>query len=199
MLLWNMPYRLLDLIGVVLSSRFAPLSSRRAMGRYTSVQTYTDQDAKVATISYSAETSVESKTPNDLAVKTSDEKSHTDAKNKDGKFHFNRVDNVLGSSAGAGSGEFHVYRASRRREMERVARMEKEHHQKIEEDEFEKKRAKNLEEFEGRIQKKAKRRRLRKVRAKSRLVENLAQSDPVGCTKKHADQPTQFEEKCSTN
>jgi len=36
------------------------------------------------------------------------------------------VANVQGSSAGAGSGEFHVYKASRRREYERVRLMEEE-------------------------------------------------------------------------
>ena len=34
--------------------------------------------------------------------------------------------NVQGSSAGAGSGEFHVYKASRRREYERLKIMEEE-------------------------------------------------------------------------
>lgn len=34
--------------------------------------------------------------------------------------------NVQGSSAGAGSGEFHVYKASRRREYERLKMMEDE-------------------------------------------------------------------------
>lgn len=34
--------------------------------------------------------------------------------------------NVQGSSAGAGSGEFHVYKASRRREYERLALLEEE-------------------------------------------------------------------------
>ncbi|PVH80254.1 DUF1168-domain-containing protein, partial [Cadophora sp. DSE1049] len=36
------------------------------------------------------------------------------------------VQNVQGSSAGAGSGEFHVYKASRRREYERLRGMDEE-------------------------------------------------------------------------
>src|ERR1700744_3308042 len=36
------------------------------------------------------------------------------------------VTNVQGSSAGAGSGEFHVYKAGRRREMERLRVMQEE-------------------------------------------------------------------------
>lgn len=36
------------------------------------------------------------------------------------------IKNVMGSSAGAGSGEFHIYKHSRRREFERLKLMEEE-------------------------------------------------------------------------
>ncbi|KAF9697677.1 hypothetical protein EKO04_004134 [Ascochyta lentis] len=46
------------------------------------------------------------------------------------------VANVQGSSAGAGSGEFHVYKASRRREYERLRAMDDEVRKEEEEKEF---------------------------------------------------------------
>ena len=50
------------------------------------------------------------------------------------------VANVQGSSAGAGSGEFHVYKASRRREYERVKMMDEEMAREKADEAFEKKR-----------------------------------------------------------
>lgn len=47
------------------------------------------------------------------------------------------VANVQGSSAGAGSGEFHVYKASRRREYERLRAMDEEVAKEKEEEEWE--------------------------------------------------------------
>lgn len=38
-----------------------------------------------------------------------------------------RMYHTMGSNAGAGSGEFHTYRHSRRREQERLARIEEDH------------------------------------------------------------------------
>lgn len=51
------------------------------------------------------------------------------------------VTNVQGSSAGAGSGEFHVYKASRRREYERLRAMDDEVRREKDQDEFEKEKA----------------------------------------------------------
>lgn len=50
------------------------------------------------------------------------------------------VANVQGSSAGAGSGEFHVYKASRRREYERLRAMDEEKEKEEGDAEFERRR-----------------------------------------------------------
>lgn len=50
------------------------------------------------------------------------------------------VTNVQGSSAGAGSGEFHVYKASRRREYERLRLMDEEVAREKEREDFERAR-----------------------------------------------------------
>lgn len=50
------------------------------------------------------------------------------------------VANVQGSSAGAGSGEFHVYKASRRREYERLRMMQSEVDKEKHDEEWEKER-----------------------------------------------------------
>ncbi|KAI9706145.1 MAG: hypothetical protein M1812_008254 [Candelaria pacifica] len=83
------------------------------------------------------------------------------------------VANVQGSSAGAGSGEFHVYKASRRREYERIKQMDEEVRQEQGNEEFEKnqeklrkldakKTAKNQKKRERKVQKKAKKAKAKK-------------------------------------
>ncbi|KAI0853669.1 hypothetical protein F5Y00DRAFT_57164 [Daldinia vernicosa] len=74
------------------------------------------------------------------------------------------VTNVQGSSAGAGSGEFHVYKASRRREYERLRRMDEEVSQEKAKEEFEKSR----EERERRDDEKTRKNRERREKAKAR-------------------------------
>ncbi|EEY65892.1 uncharacterized protein PITG_03422 [Phytophthora infestans T30-4] len=137
------------------------------MGRYTSVQTFSDQDAQGAAVAYDATSS---------AATTSATSSDT----KDGKLHVNRVENVSGSSAGAGSGDFHTYRASRRREMERVAAMEQRYKENKEQQEFEAKRKRNAEEFEAKMHKRAEKRRRRKERAKARDLDGEDEEKTTG-------------------
>lgn len=74
------------------------------------------------------------------------------------------VTNVQGSSAGAGSGEFHVYKASRRREYERLRLMDEEVRVEKATEEFEKTR----EELERRDEEKTRRNREKREKMKAR-------------------------------
>jgi hypothetical protein len=72
------------------------------------------------------------------------------------------VSNVQGSSAGAGSGEFHVYKASRRREYERLRAMDEEVKKEEDEQDF----AKRKEELEKKDKEKTEKNRLKREKAK---------------------------------
>jgi hypothetical protein len=77
------------------------------------------------------------------------------------------VANVQGSSAGAGSGEFHVYKASRRREYERLRAMEGEAAAERAQAEFEKERAERERRDEERTRKnREKREKMKNRKAK---------------------------------
>lgn len=68
------------------------------------------------------------------------------------------VANVQGSSAGAGSGEFHVYKAARRREYERIRLMEEESLREEQDEEWYKQQEANRAKDEGKLSKNQKRR-----------------------------------------
>lgn len=74
------------------------------------------------------------------------------------------VANVQGSSAGAGSGEFHVYKASRRREYERLKLMDEETRKEKEKEEFENKQ----EELRKRDDAKTQKNKAKREKAKAR-------------------------------
>ncbi|KAL5121569.1 hypothetical protein ACEQ8H_000641 [Pleosporales sp. CAS-2024a] len=74
------------------------------------------------------------------------------------------VANVQGSSAGAGSGEFHVYKASRRREYERLRIMDEE----VKREEDEKRARERREELEKKDREKTDKNRLKREKARLR-------------------------------
>ncbi|KAI9856728.1 MAG: hypothetical protein M1813_008765 [Trichoglossum hirsutum] len=88
------------------------------------------------------------------------------------------VANVQGSSAGAGSGEFHVYKASRRREYERLRVMDEEVKREKEKGEFERRREELRKLDEAKTNKnKAKRDKKKARKMKAKGVTGGDQSD----------------------
>ncbi|TFY60523.1 hypothetical protein EVG20_g7384 [Dentipellis fragilis] len=76
--------------------------------------------------------------------------------------------NVQGSSAGAGSGEFHVYKASRRREYERLKAMEDSTAKEQEIQEFEARKRQRDEEAEAKTAKNRAKRQKKKGKSKTK-------------------------------
>ncbi|WEW54973.1 hypothetical protein PRK78_000400 [Emydomyces testavorans] len=90
------------------------------------------------------------------------------------------VANVQGSSAGAGSGEFHVYKASRRREYERVRLMEEELKKERANEEFERRREETRRRDEERTEKNRKKREKRKAAKTKKATGNAITTKEEG-------------------
>jgi len=116
------------------------------MGRYTTIQAYADNNPCMRSVKYEAAAGEQSQTKH---VKPE------------------KVDNPYGSTAGAGSGEFHVYRHARSREMERMKNIDKEQKENVLELEFRSIVEKNKVIQEGRTEKRRNKRK-RQMEAKKR-------------------------------
>ncbi|KAJ8572395.1 hypothetical protein K7X08_008906 [Anisodus acutangulus] len=79
-----------------------------------------------------------------------------------------RVSNTSGSSAGSGSGDFHQYRQMRRREQDRLARMDADYQRRKEIAEFNLRKEEKLKVAEERTAKKRAKRQKKKQRKKEK-------------------------------
>ncbi|XP_072969915.1 uncharacterized protein [Typha angustifolia] len=84
-----------------------------------------------------------------------------------------RVSNTSGSSAGSGSGDFHQYRQMRRKEQDRITRMDKDYQRRKEIAEFTMRREERLKAAEERTAKK----RLKRQKKKQRKKEKKSKTD----------------------
>ncbi|XP_028781168.1 PRKR-interacting protein 1-like [Neltuma alba] len=84
-----------------------------------------------------------------------------------------RVSNTSGSSAGSGSGDFHQYRQMRRKEQDRLARMEVDYQKRKELAEFTMRREERLKAAEERTAKK----RLKRQKKRQRKKEKKSKSN----------------------
>ncbi|GMJ12831.1 hypothetical protein HRI_004952300 [Hibiscus trionum] len=86
-----------------------------------------------------------------------------------------RVNNTSGSSAGSGSGDFHQYRQMRRKEQDRLARMDADYQTRKEVAEFNMRREERLKAAEERTAKKRLKRQKKKQRKKEKKVKTSAE------------------------
>ena len=126
------------------------------MGRYTTIQAYADNNPQQRVVDYAQATG---------------QKEGTDASASAaaarGPVVHEKVDNPYGSTAGAGSGEFHVYRHARAREMARWKKINEVEAEKKADEEFNKKLEDDTNE-EARKTEKRRRKRERQKEAKRR-------------------------------
>jgi hypothetical protein len=121
------------------------------MGRYSSVQTYSDQQNTRST-------------------------TYEQERATGGALQTEKVYNPYGSTAGAGSGEFHIYRHARAREQQRLKELDEAEQEQTEDVEFQKKVQEWKSEEEKRLEKKRKKRareKAAKLRKKNLILSGV--------------------------
>ena len=139
------------------------------MGRYTSVQTFTNKDEKLEpSQSVPGDTSTRPESHEAIpptAPKEASSSRETLKTTSDRQF---KVNNTMGSSAGSNSGDFHCYRASRQREETRISLMKEKHEHMERQVAFQAKLDHNKTQQERLTQKRAEKRQRKKQLAKER-------------------------------
>ncbi|KAF5725566.1 PRKR-interacting protein 1-like [Tripterygium wilfordii] len=105
-----------------------------------------------------------------------------------------RVNNTSGSSAGSGSGDFHQYRQMRRKEQDRLARMDVDYQKKKEIAEFNMRREERLKAAEERTAKK----RLKRQKKRNRKKEKKTQLN-AGGEEHQNEEPSEDEDDLDNN
>eukprot|EP00536_Pseudo-nitzschia_multiseries_P017868 jgi/Psemu1/161269/gw1.1889.10.1 len=131
------------------------------MGRFTSVQIVSDNNSNNRTITYEQAKGGSSNTDNNNAD------NNSNSNNSSNKLVTEKVVNPYGSTSGAGSGEFHVYRHARARELARWNALDEDAKRTRELREFEEKRSADRNEAETKASKN-RRKRQREKDAKRR-------------------------------
>ncbi|KAG4082833.1 DUF1168-domain-containing protein [Neocallimastix lanati (nom. inval.)] len=98
------------------------------------------------------------------------------------------IRNIQGSSAGAGSGEFHVYRALRRKELMRLKLMNEEIKKEQDQKEFDDKMNKLKEIEDKKTEKRRKKRQKQKESKKRKLIKEEKEKDEIKTEKNKNDQ-----------
>lgn len=133
------------------------------MGRYTTVQIYSDSNPSMRSVSYNQSTDTTKTASTASTASTSAATPHETKR----LIRPEKVDNPSGSTAGAGSGEFHVYRAARARETLRLKTLDEEEKERLEQEQFQKQVWENMSKEQKKTEKRRKK-RLREKNAKLR-------------------------------
>ncbi|GMI48018.1 hypothetical protein TrCOL_g7981 [Triparma columacea] len=140
------------------------------MGRYTTMQAYSDNNPNMRAVEYAQAVGGEDK------ANDKEKKLMGDLGKAAGSVKTEKVTNPYGSVAGACSGDFHVYRHARARENERLAKMESDERTRVEIEAWAKRKVMEESEMEKKQDKK-RRKRMKQKEAKMAKRKGMFKDD----------------------